>query len=291
MDIPNLRAFIAIADLGTFSAAAERLHLTQPAVSKRVSALESELGHPLFDRIGRQVSLTEAGRALLPRAQQIIAAMEESRRVLSSLSDRVEGRLTFGTSHHIGLHHLPPVLRAYAAQYPQVELELRFMESEEACAAVAQGELELALATLPMTAHAPLVMDTLWDDPLAFAAAPDHPLAQERKPTIKTLAAWPAVLPSRGTVTRELAEALFAERSATLVTKLSTNYLETIKMLVSVGLGWSVLPQIMLDKDVIPLQISTGRLTRRLGVVRHTGRTLSNAGRAMLGVLDTFRGR
>lgn len=289
MDIPNLRAFVEIAKLGSFSGAAERLHLTQPAVSKRVSALESELGHPLFDRVGRQVSLTEAGRALLPRAQQIVAAVEESRRVLSSLSDRVEGRLTFGTSHHIGLHHLPPVLRAYAAQYPQVELEIRFMESEEACAAVAQGELELALATLPATAQEPLLMETVWDDPLTFVAAADHPLALERKPTVEKLAAWPAVLPTRGTVTRELVEAVFASHNATLMARLSTNYLETIKMLVSVGLGWSVLPQIMLDDDVVALHVPKGRLKRRLGVVRHTGRTLSNAGRAMLGVLATFR--
>jgi DNA-binding transcriptional LysR family regulator len=154
---------------------------------------------------------------------------------------------------------------------------------------VAQGELELALATLPAMAQEPLVMETIWDDPLSFAAAADHPLALEKRTTIEKLAAWPAVLPTRGTVTRELVEAVFAEHGATLVTRLSTNYLETIKMLVSVGLGWSVLPQIMLDEDVVALHVSKGRLKRRLGTVRHTGRTLSNAGRAMLGVLAAFR--
>jgi DNA-binding transcriptional LysR family regulator len=289
MDIPNIRAFLAVADTSSFSLAAERLYLTQPAVSKRITALESELGTTLFDRIGRQVTLTEAGRTLFPRARQIVEAVEDSRRVLSNLSDRVEGQLTFGTSHHIGLHHLPPVLRAYAVRYPQVELDIRFMESEEASAAVAQGELELALATLPATAQAPLVLETVWDDPLAFAVAANHPLASEKRPALEKLAHWPAVLPKRGTVTRELVEELFAEHNAALVTKLSTNYLETIKMLVSVGLGWSVLPQTMLDESVVPLHVPRGRLKRRLGVVHHKGRTLSNAGRAMLDVLTTFR--
>lgn len=290
MDLRNLRAFVAVAELGSFSLAGERLHLTQPAVSKRVTALESELGNPLFDRIGRQVTLTEAGRALLPRARQVLEALEESRRILSALSERVDGRLTFGTSHHIGLHHLPPVLRAYAGNYPQVELDIRFMESEEGCAAVAQGDLELALVTLPETAPEWLVTETIWEDPLAFAVAPDHPLAREPRPTIEKLAAWPAVLPARGTVTRELIERLFAGHGVPLVTRLSTNYLETIKMLVSVGLGWGVLPRGMIGEGMVALRLPAVRLQRRLGVVRHTGRTLSNAGRAMLGLLTAIRG-
>lgn len=108
MDLANLNAFIAIAETGSFSGAGERLHLTQPAISKRIAGLEQQLKVRLFDRLGREVSLTEAGRALLPRAYQILNVLDDTRRALTNLTGEVSGRLTLATSHHIGLHRLPP---------------------------------------------------------------------------------------------------------------------------------------------------------------------------------------
>ena len=113
MDLANLNAFIAIAEAGSFSEAGERLHLTQPAVSKRIAGLEQQLNVRLFDRIGREVSLTEAGRALLPRAYQILNVLDDTRRALTNLNGEISSRLTLATSHHIGLHRLPPLLRAF----------------------------------------------------------------------------------------------------------------------------------------------------------------------------------
>nr|P96194.1 RecName: Full=Uncharacterized HTH-type transcriptional regulator in ibpB-leuC intergenic region [Azotobacter vinelandii]CAA72148.1 CynR protein [Azotobacter vinelandii] len=108
MDLASLNAFIAVAETGSFSEAGERLHLTQPAVSKRIAALEQQLQVRLFDRLGREVRLTEAGRALLPRAYRILSVLEDTRRALNNLNGDVSGRLTLATSHHIGLHRLPP---------------------------------------------------------------------------------------------------------------------------------------------------------------------------------------
>ena len=115
MDLANLNAFIAIAEAGSFSEAAERLHLTQPAVSKRIAGLEQQLDTRLFDRLGREVSLTEAGRALLPRAYQILYVLDDTRRALTNLNGEVSGRLTLATSHHIGLHRLPALKRGQVA--------------------------------------------------------------------------------------------------------------------------------------------------------------------------------
>ena len=98
MDILNLQTFISVSDAGSFSRASEQLFITQPAVSKRISALEQELGIPLFDRIGKKVQLTEAGHALLPSAKKILAELEESRRAISNLSGKVSGSLKLGTS-------------------------------------------------------------------------------------------------------------------------------------------------------------------------------------------------
>ena len=281
MDIAALKAFIAVADSGSFSLAAEQLFLTQPAISKRVSALENELEARLFDRIGRGVSLTEAGQALLPRARNILLDLEDSVRALSNLSGEVHGTLRFGTSHHVGLHRLPPVLKEFVHVYPEVRLDIRFMDSEEACLAVEHGELELAIVTLPPSPANVLQTEKVWDDPLAIMVARDHPLAQKRRPSLRDLASHPVILPATGTYTRQIAEAAFKEVDLHLDIALSTNYLETIHMLVSVGIGWSLLPVTMQDDQTRILSVSALSLSRSLGVVYHRDRTLSNAACAL----------
>ena len=130
MDMTALQAFVAVAEHHSFSRAADSLFLTQPAVSKRISALEEELRTALFDRAGRSVRLTEAGTTLLPHARRVLSEMEASRQAVADLQGRVGGRLRIGTSHHIGLHRLPPILRSYTAPYPEVELDLPSVSSE-----------------------------------------------------------------------------------------------------------------------------------------------------------------
>ncbi|NIP71871.1 MAG: LysR family transcriptional regulator [Gammaproteobacteria bacterium] len=286
MDFEDLRAFTAVAERGSFSRAAEALFRTQPAVSKRVAALEEALGARLFDRIGHRITLTEAGRALLPRARRILAELDDSARAVTNLSGRVAGVLTVGTSHHVGLHRLPPVLRAYARAYPEVELDLKFLSSEAASTGVEHGELELALVTLPLKPAPALATRTVWRDVLYPVVADDHPLARARAPSAADLAAHPAVLPSRGTFTRETVERAFTAQGVKLNVRLSTNYLETLKMLVAVGLGWSVLPHTILADGVRALSLPRLDLSRDLGVVRHRDRTLSNAAAALIETLQ-----
>ena len=286
MDFANLKTFISVAENGSFSAASEQLFLTQPAISKRIAALEEELNTELFDRIGRQVSLTESGQALLPRARQILLDVDDSRRAIKNLSDDVSGALSIGTSHHIGLHRLPPILRAYTKQYPDVELDIHFMDSEQACRAVEHGELEMGIVTLPLSPAPALQTQTIWPDPLSVIVGKDHPLHHCKKPTLQQLAEHKAVLPARGTFTREIIEHAFEQHQLDVNISLSTNYLETIKMLVSVGLGWSVLPMTMIDKDLQQINMKEFSLTRELGVVQHAKRTQSNAGKALISLLQ-----
>ncbi len=286
MDIAALQAFLAVAESGSFSMASERLFLTQPAISKRIAQLESELNTRLFDRIGRGVSLTESGQALLPRARHILLEVEDSRREISNLSGEVAGRLRVGTSHHIGLHRLPPVLRRYTATYPEVELDLYFMDSEEACRAVLHGDLELGVVTLPLSPPADLRTQLIWPDPLDFVVNPEHPLVNAATPiTPNHLCEHSAILPAAGTYTREVIEQAFRPLGLNIPIRMATNYLETIKMMVSVGLGWSVLPRSMLSDDLRVLTVSDIHLSRQLGSVWHGGRTLSNAAQAMLDYL------
>jgi DNA-binding transcriptional LysR family regulator len=285
MDTHALRAFVTVADQGSFTAAADTLFLTQPAVSKRIALLEDELNARLFDRVGRQVALTEAGEALLSRARRILLELEDSARAIDNLSGEVAGRLRIGTSHHIGLHRLPPVLRHFARAWPEVELDIRFIDSEEAYEAVMQGELELGLVTLPPRADPGTETRVIWQDELVFMAAPDHALTRGA-PGLDDLTRHPALLPSPSTFTRRIVEGLFRENGLQLHVTQSTNYLETLHMMVSVGLGWSVLPASMLDEHVRAIAIPGVSLTRNLGVVRHPARSLSNAARRFLEVLD-----
>ncbi|MGB4343414.1 MAG: LysR family transcriptional regulator [Moraxellaceae bacterium] len=285
MDTAALSAFMEVARTASFSQAAEHLHLTQPAVSKRISVLEESLGVSLFDRVSRQVSLTEAGRALLPRAQQILLDLEDMKRAVGNLSGPVTGTLKIGTSHHIGLHRLPPALRAFSTRYRQVRLDLRFIDSEEAYEAVLSGDLELGIVTLPPEKDERLIAREIWVDPLAFVAGRDHPLAHQTQVSLADLTGHPAILPSSSTFTRQIASRLFQESGLEMQVSMTTNYLETIKMMASIGLGWSVLPASMADHELVILNIDGITLKRSLGVVYHPRRILSRAAQAMLDLL------
>jgi len=286
MDLATLNAFIAIAETGSFSLAGERLHLTQPAVSKRLAALESQLKVRLFDRLGREVSLTEAGRALLPRAYQILNVLDDTRRALTNLTGDVSGRLCLATSHHIGLHRLPPLLRTFTRRFPEVNLDIRFLDSEIAYEEVLHGRAELAVITLAPQTAAPVSATRVWDDPLDFVVAPEHPLAQKAGITLADVARYPAVFPGGNTFTHHIAQRLFEREGLTPNITMSTNYMETIKMMVSIGIAWSVLPRTMLDEQVVRLPLPDVQLRRQLGYIVHTDRTLSNAAKAFMTLLE-----
>ncbi|MDH5786598.1 MAG: LysR family transcriptional regulator [Chromatiales bacterium] len=284
MEFSSLKAFIAVAESGSFTEASERLFLTQPAVSKRIAALEEELSTPLFDRIGRSITLTEAGQTLLPRARRILDEVKESRQAISNLSGEVAGELSFGTSHHIGLHRLPPILRAFSQAHPQVELDIHFYDSEDACREVGHGNLALALITLPSDLDGPLERLVVWDDPLAVIVAHEHPLAGGRA-TLSELIEHPAIFPAKNTYTRQLIDEAMKQHGVSANVRLATNYLETIKMMVSVGLGWSILPRSMVDGDVTIVEVGDLALRRQLGVVTHRQRSLTNAAQAFITLL------
>ncbi|SDX53079.1 DNA-binding transcriptional regulator, LysR family [Pseudomonas kuykendallii] len=286
VDLANLNAFIAVAETGSFSIAGERLHLTQPAVSKRIAALEQQLKVRLFDRLGREVSLTEAGRALLPRAYRILNVLDDTRRALTNLSGDISGRLTLATSHHIGLHRLPPLLRAFTRAHPQVALDIQFLDSEVAYEEILHGRAELAVITLAPATAAPVKAVPVWSDPLDFVAAPEHPLALKQRISLEDVAQHPAVFPGGNTFTHHIVQRLFEGQGLTPNIAMSTNYLETIKMMVSIGLAWSVLPRTMLDEQVARLPLDGIQLDRQLGYILHTERTLSNAAKAFMALLD-----
>jgi len=285
VDNQNLKAFITVAELGSFSEAADSLYLTQSAISKRIALLEQQIGKRLFDRIARQVSLTEAGNELLPRARRILQEYENALQAINDLSGEASGTLRLAISHHLGLHRLPPILKQFAQQYPNVTLDIEFMDSEKAYEQVLHGESEVAVITLALDSHHNINSKKIWNDPLRFICAQDHPLAKLKKPALKDLAEYPIILPGLNTYTGRIIQNLFQKEGIPLKAPMSTNYLETISTMVEIGLGWSVLPETLVrDLHVMPFeQIS---IERELGYIHHTKRSLSNAAVAFLGLLD-----
>jgi DNA-binding transcriptional LysR family regulator len=285
MDISALQAFLAVAETGSFSRAAEKIFLTQPAVSKRIAALERQIGARLFDRIGRGIHLTETGQALLLRASAVLKDLEDVKRGIANLSGAMAGELSLATSHHVGLHRLPPALKQFHETYANVRLNLHFMDSEKACHAVSRGDVEMAIVTLPPTFDAPLKVEKIWDDPLDFVVSRDHPLARVKLVKPAMLLDYPAILPGPGTYTREIILSAFGPLRDRIQVGMATNYLEVLKMLASIGLGWSVLPRTMLERGLKAIQIGRKEIRRELGIVTHERRTLSNAGQAMIQII------
>lgn len=282
MDLQSLQAFVAISEYGSFSRAAERLHLTQPAVSKRMRNLEQQLDTVLFDRVGRTIHLTDSGQALLPAARRILQEMDNATRTMHNLDQQVAGTLSFTTSHHIGLHRLPRLLRNFTQTHPEVVLDIHFQESELAYDAVVRREVEFAFVTLIPDPPASIAHQRLWRDAMHYVAAPQHELARESALTLADLAQRRAILPAESSMTWQLIKNQFTQRQLPLQTTLPVNYLETIKMMVTVGLGWSVLPESMLDAQLVRLAVASPPVERDLGVIWLPDRTLSNAALAFL---------
>lgn len=277
MDHNELKTFVAVAKTESFSLAAEQLFLSQPAISKRIASLESSLGAKIFDRIGHKVSLTEHGRALLPRAQAILLEVEDVKRSIKNLSAEVSGNLMLGASHHVGLHRLPLVLKEFSKLYPKVNLDISFVDSEQAHEAVLRGEIELATVTIPDGNKSQLKSIKIWDDQLYIVVAKEHPLAKQKNIALADLSKFKAILPSEKTFTRSIIEQRFKSENIPIDLAMNTNYIETIRMMVSIGMGWSALPETMIDKELKILPIKGINIHRSLGCIYHADRTLSNA--------------
>ena len=281
MDISALQAFIAVARNGSFSKASEQLFVTQPAISKRVATLEEELGTQLFNRIARQISLTEAGKQLLPKAQDLVHQAEDMQRYASNLNDDISGNLSIAISHHIGLHRMPPILKEFNLRHPKVQLDIRFEDSDQAFSAVEHGDIEFAVITLPNELPEKLIKETIWRDQLSVMVGLEHPLSKHKDISLEILADYPCVLPDKDTETHKIIDRQFKQLGLEMQVQMETNNLETLKMLVGAGLGWSLLPKTMIGEPLKILHIKT-ELIRELGVVVHRKRSLSNAASALL---------
>ena len=276
MNLAAFEAFVRVMETGSISMAADLLFITQPAVTKRIHSLEDYFGVKLFESAGRGVQATHAAHSLLPKVKNWLNELGDIHHTLSHEQNEVRGKLKIGTSHHIGLHHLPVHLKKYVQQFPEVKLDVHFVDSEQAHEQVLAGDLELAFLTLPPQGDERLSYITIWEDPLIFVVAPFHPLAQKKNLKLEDLIEYPSLLPAAQTYTTQITLTEFERQGLKPKITMSNNPLESIRMLVSIGLGWSVLPKTLLNQDLQQLDIPF-EMNRQLGMVWHPARTQSRA--------------
>ena len=250
MEIHQLRYFIAVAEEGSFSHAAEREHVSQPSLSQQILKLEAELNQQLFDRLPRSVVLTEAGTHLLHYARQILSGIADARQAMAELEHEVAGRLSVGASPSIAVYVLPRLIRRFQQQYPKVTFELFEDTTDKLAQRLEDATLDVALATAgyeaPALAHYPL-----GKEPLLLLVPEKHRLA--RKKTIK----WSELASEKFLLLHEVhslssqVRQLLAANNLQPELVLQGAQLVTIARMVAAGLGVTVVPQMMTETEFI----------------------------------------
>jgi DNA-binding transcriptional LysR family regulator len=247
MDLRQLEYLVAVVEEGSFTRAAERLHLAQPGVSARIRQLERELGQPLLDRTGRSVTLTQAGEAVLPYARTALEAVEGVRQTADAFTGLLRGRVAVGlVSGATGGFDVASVLADFHDNHPHVDITLTEDASERMLRALRQGELDIALLGLTDEEPPPgTATQIVVDEPLVVAVAAGDPLASHGNRTgirleelrYRALISLPRGTGLRGVLERSCAEAGFRPR---VTFEAAAPYL--LAQLAARGLGAAVLP-------------------------------------------------
>lgn len=245
MTLDQLRTFVAVARAQSFRKAADSLHLTQPAVSKQIRALETELGERLLER-GRKAQVTPAGEVLLKYAQQVTQTLTNAREELDDLRDHCRGHLSIGASHSIALYLLPSLLETYRARYPAVAVTISGGYPADILRRVGAGDLDLGLVTVVTRKFhhtLPLRRVPFATTEIIFVASPTDPIAKRKALTIDDLQNVPWILSPDGCQYRRYLEKKFAERGLAMNVAVEVIGLEVQKKLAQLGLGVTLLPQ------------------------------------------------
>lgn len=250
MEFRQLRTFLAIAATHNFTRAAERVHLTQAAVSAQIKALEAETGVPLFARVNKKVFLTEAGELLVRRAERLLKAHDEALLALKELGEAEKGRLRIGTASTMASNELlPTILAELKHAYPQAQVIVRRATSTEIVTQILQNDLDIGLVSLPVEAS-DIRAEVLQRDRLMAIMQPHHSLAHQRSITPIQLAAEPLILGEQGGNTRRLIDMFFEKSGVRPEVIMELGSMTSIKRMVEHGLGLSIGPQSSVREEV-----------------------------------------
>lgn len=289
LNLDHLDSFLAVIECGSFSAAAERLQLTQPAVSLQIRQLERTLKAPLVERVGRKARPTAAGEALLAHIQPINGAVASAIEAVGRHAAGSGGRVRLGTGATACIFLLPPILKALRKALPDVEITVTTGNTAELAKAIEANTLDIGLLTLPLSGRMFEITPVL-DDAFVLAAPPAMALPARITPA--QLADRPVILFEPGGNTRRIVDQWLARAGVSLRPLMSLGSVEAIKGMVRAGLGCAVLPGMALSdrearRELIVRPLSP-KLQRRLAVVVRRDKRLELGLRRMLSALKAI---
>ena len=282
MDVTHLRAFVAIANIGVMTKAAAELHVTQPALSAQIAKLEETVGAPLFDRSPKGMSLTEAGRTLLPYARETLARLEDAQLAIDELRGLERGSLSIGGGATATTYLLPPLLAKFHEQHPRIRFYVREQPSRLVADAVLAGELDLGVVTLPIEDDPQLVVRRWVDDELRLIVPAGHVLEGRETFVWRDLHDTPLVLFEAGSAVRAHIDTSIAEAGVEPEIVMELRSIESIKQMVAQGIGAALVSEHALDASQPGLRCSEEPIRRTLAVIHRRDRQQSAAAEAFL---------
>jgi DNA-binding transcriptional LysR family regulator len=285
MNLSQLEGFQAVVREGSMTKAAEKLFLTQPALSFQIKSLEEDLGQTLFERDGKQLRLTNAGRLLQERTRQILDLVEQTRHEVTGLKEFQRGQLTIGANETTCLYVLPSVLQAFCERFPGIEMRLMVRKSAEVATLVAEGAVDFGLATLPLLDARIKSEPLFWREDVAICGL-EHPLATKESIYLDDLTRYTLLLLEKGSTSRALLEQRLAQQGLTPTATMDVGSIEVIKRLVEINLGVAIVPGVALKVELKAKQLRAFRLEwlqpRSVGVLQRRNGYLPPASQMFL---------
>jgi len=292
----QFEVFLAVAGAKSFRRAAEALHLSQPALSQHVGELERELGARLFDRLGRTVELTEAGRILEAHAQRLFATLESAREAIRELSGLRRGSLVVGASTTPGIYVLPGVLAAFQTRYPGIELRLQIANSALIEQRVRANEVDLGIVGGHALRQGEECLAAGLLDELVLIVPPKHRWVGRREVSPGLLVQERMLMREEGSATRQLTERIFQQARARFTVAMELGHTEAIKEAVAAGLGVAFVSVHAVRgeikaKHLFAVRLERFRLRRHFHVIHNEARLLTHSARALVEALGGARGK
>lgn len=293
MQIEFLETFVHVARHGSVTRAAELLYLSQPSVTGRLQAVESELGEQLLVRTPRGVRLTGAGREFLPYAEQAVRAFREGQAVLRDLHRARAGRLVLGAAPAISTYFLPATLKRFANDHPGVSLSVRTGHSEEVLNMVLADQVQIGLVRA--LKHPEVEVHPCYEDELVLVVHPAHVFRTRGVVSLADVSREGLVLFDRTSSYYELTRAMFRDRGVTSAAVMELDNIEAAKKMVEVGMGVALLPRLAVQRELAlgtlaQVTIADAPTIRRPVVAIHRrGPGLTGPGLAFLALLQELR--
>jgi len=283
MEFHQLRYVCAIAETGSFSRAAERCQVAQPSLSQQVLKLEEDLGTKLFDRLGRSIRLTEAGRAFLPHARSILSQMETARSSVADKCADVQGSVAVGVIPTIAPYLMPRYTTNFAKKYPEAKLRIVEETTPVLVESLRDLSIDLAILALPLR-HKDLELFPLRTEPLFAVLPKDHPRASAESLAIKDLRGESFVMLRDGHCFRDLSIAACTHARVTPRIAFESGQFSSLFGMVAAGVGISLVPEMAIDRNAgcRYVRLSDSRATRTIVAAILHGRSFNRVQQAFL---------